>query len=87
MDIEEVKDELYRLKSDIGTGYPLRTNHQKERFVQSIDKAVKSLDMWDTVLKDLENLSENMIDGVGGSKFTVNFIIKMIKEYIEEIEE
>lgn len=51
MILEEIKDELYRLKSDIKTGYPLRTNHQKERFVQSIDKAVKSLDMCDKIIE------------------------------------
>ena len=53
----------------------------------AFDMAIKSFDMWDKVLKDLENLEENMADGVGGSKFTVKFIIKMIKEYMEEIEE
>lgn len=53
---------------------------------KSLNIAIKSLDTWNKVLIDLENLSENITDEVGGSKFTVNFIIKMIKEYMEEIE-
>ena len=63
----------------------VRTIHNGN-YAPQIDEAIKSLDMWDKVIEDLENLSENMTDGVGGSKFTVNFIIKMIKEYMEEIE-
>lgn len=50
---EEVKDELYRLKSDIRTDYPLRTIHQKERFMQSIDIAIKSLEMWDKIVEQI----------------------------------
>ena len=58
-----------------------------ETTIQALDIAIKSLEAWDEVIEDLENLSENMTDGIGGSKFTVNFIIKMIKEYMGEIEE
>lgn len=57
------------------------------KYMLALDKAIASLEAWNKVIEDLENLSENMTDGVGGSKFTVNFIIKMIKEYMEEIEE
>lgn len=53
------------------------------KYMVALDKAIASLEVWDKVIEDLENLSENMKDEVGGSKFTVNFIIKMIKEYME----
>lgn len=66
----------------IKNGYSWSANCDK-----AVDIAIASLEAWNKVIEDLENLSENMTDGVGGSKFTVNFIIKMIKEYMEEIEE
>lgn len=53
------------------------------KYMVALDKAIASLEVWDKVIEDLENLSENVKDEVGGSKFTVNFIIKMIKEYME----
>lgn len=62
-------------------------SHFTPEDIKAFKMAFKSLEMWEKVLKDLENLEENMKDDVGGSKFTVNFIIKMIKEYMEEIEE
>lgn len=85
MDIEEVKDELYRLKSDIRTGYPLRTKHQKERFMQSIDRAIASLEAWGKVTDELEELRYN-----GDFKITYSNCIKraleIINKHLKEIE-
>lgn len=96
MTIEQAKDELYRLKSDIRTGYPLRTNHQKERFMQSIDKAVKSLDMWNKFSDEIEELldkryceienkvQDNLAEGIFQSEKAIKRRIKEIKKEIEE---
>lgn len=51
---EETKDELYRLLSDVvNGGYPLRNNAQRGRYRKAVDTAIRSLEAWDEVQKEI----------------------------------
>lgn len=73
MNIEEAKDELYRLRSDIRTGYPLRTNQQKERYMEAIDMAVK--------LIETDNIIKEQIRLLGKMEGKVELIEKVMKKF------
>lgn len=89
MNIEQTKDELYRLKSDIRTGYPLRTTQQKENFMNSIDIAIQSLDMWDKVIEDIRYNYDDFITISDVEILTTSKddVIKFLEKYKKEIEE
>lgn len=42
---EEIKDELYRMLSDVvNGGYPKRNNNQKDRYREAVKKAIEALE-------------------------------------------
>lgn len=87
MTVEQVKDELYRLKSDIVCDYPLRTTQQKKNFIDSIDVAIKSLETLEVVKEEVDKLTVYHTTKQGSELLSKNAVIRLINKHLKEIEE
>jgi len=87
MNIEEIKDELYRLLSDCVNGhYPIRNNTQRGRYKHAVFEAIKYLDAWEKVKEEIENIIE--IEIYEDQKWTsgLKYSLKIINKHLKEVE-
>jgi len=50
---EGIKDELYRMLSDVNGGYPKKSDAQKDRYREAVGVAIRSLEAWKNVQKEI----------------------------------
>lgn len=85
--LDDVIDELETLAKDaLKDGGTSNWGHRTLQVVEWLKELKKSRKMQNKLIEDLENLENNLTDDFG-PKFTVQFVIKMIKDYKKEIEE
>ena len=69
---EEVKDELYRMLSDVVSGCPVRNNAQKDRYREAVGVAIRSLEAWNDIPISRERKA---------------YLLDIINKYLKEVEE
>lgn len=85
---EEIKDELYRFLSDcVNNSYPIRNNTQKGRYRNAVNMAIASLEAWEKVRQEIEDMLETLSDG-GDDWFTaekLNDVLEIIDKHLQEV--
>ena len=89
---EEIKDELYRMLSDVvNGGYPKRNNTQRGRYREAVKKAIEALEQEpcdkSAMLYEIYMNGVNMSGEYQGCWVRFKDIEKIVDEYMAESED
>ena len=84
---EEIKDELYRMLSDVvNGGYPIRNNAQKGRYREAVKEAIKALSSSENPNTCGDAISRQAVDdAIYDYSRSCNVDYSQIMEYIEKL--
>lgn len=85
MTIDETKNELYMLLSDCVYGcHPTRNNAQKGRYRKAVNMAIASLEAWDKIKQEINDLFSNPACYIPNYD-AYEMLLKIIDKHLQEV--